>query len=255
MAEETLRQRLMAPLRRRKAERRRARKFRYQLRRLDEPAQRIVLFVRDHTLLNPEKLFGLIQATRYVASHGIEGAIVECGVWRGGAVMASALALHDLGVSDRTFYLYDTFNGMSAPTQHDFSLRDEEIAIDTFEQVRTGPDSADWCRATLEDVRCNLASLPYDARRFVLVQGQVEETLPATLPDRIAILRLDTDWYESTRHEMEHLMPRLVPRGVLIVDDYFRWAGSREAVDAYLEREGTPILLTRVGSSAMGVRP
>lgn len=255
MAGVTLRDHLLAPLRSRKRRLKRARQFRYQLRMLDDPAQRIVLRVRDYTLLGPEKLFGLIQATRYVAKHRIEGAIVECGVWRGGAVMASVLALHDLGVSDRTFYLYDTFNGMSAPTERDFSLRDEEHAIDTFEQTRTGPDSADWCRAGLEDVRRNLATLPYDPRRFVLVEGKVEETIPATLPDRIAILRLDTDWYESTRHEMEHLMPRLVPRGVLIVDDYFRWAGNREAVDAYLEREGIAMLLTKVGRSAMGVRP
>ena len=255
MAEKTLRQRLLAPLRHRKVEQRRDKKFHYQLRTLDEAAQRIVLRVRDYTLLNPEKLFAFIQATRYVARHHIEGAIVECGVWRGGAVMASALTLLEEGERDRTFYLYDTFSGMSAPTERDFSLLKEEDASTTFEETRTGEDSADWCRATLEDVRRNLATLPYDPARFVLVEGKVEDTIPGTLPERIAILRLDTDWYESTRHEMEHLMPRVVPRGVLIVDDYFRWAGNREAVDEYLSRAGIPILLNKVGRSAIGVRP
>ena len=72
----------------------------------------------------------------------------------------------------------------------------------------------------MDEVKQNLATIQYDFNRFKFVEGNVEETIPGTLPDEIAILRLDTDWYESTKHEMIHLFPRLVSKGVLIVDDY-----------------------------------
>jgi hypothetical protein len=104
-------------------------------------------------------------------------------------------------------------------------------------------------------VRQNLSTLPYPQQHFELIEGKVEETIPQQLPERIAILRLDTDWYESTRHEMEHLMPLLSPGGVLIIDDYYNWSGNQQAVDEYLEREKLPLLLTKVARSAIGVRP
>ena len=78
------------------------------------------------------------------------------------------------------------------------------------------------------------------------VQGRVENTLPAAAPPEIAVLRLDTDWYESTRHELEHLYPRLVDGGVLIVDDYGYWQGARQAVDEYFGETGEAILLNRI---------
>ena len=110
-------------------------------------------------------------------------------------------------------------------------------------------------RASLQDVRQNLSTLPYPPEHFELIEGKVEETIPRHRPKRIAILRLDTDWYESTRHEMEHLMPLLSPGGVLIIDDYYNWSGNQKAVDEYLEREKLPLLLTKVARSAIGVRP
>ena len=74
----------------------------------------------------------------------------------------------------------------------------------------------------------------------------MEETIPGRAPERIALLRLDTDWYESTRHELEHLWERLEPGGVLIIDDYGHWAGAREAVDEFFAKRSDAPLLTRV---------
>lgn len=223
-----------------------------KLRGLDADALETVRRVAPFTMLGPEKLFALIQAVRYVVRHAVPGDLVECGVWRGGAVMAAVLTLVQLGVRDRRIFLYDTFSGMPPPSAAD--RRPDVDPRELFERRRTGPESSDWCRAGVEEVRRNLASLPYPGRLFQLVEGRVEDTIPGTLPCSIAILRLDTDWYESTRHEMEHLMPRLVPGGVLILDDYYNWTGSRRAVDEYLEREKLPILLTRVSSGAVGVK-
>ena len=206
-------------------------------------------------MVTPDMLFALIDAVRYVHRCAIPGTIVECGVWRGGAVMAAAMTFRQLGVDDRTFYLYDTFTGMTEPGDADFSVGGEIDPRDQFLRKQTGPDSSDWCRAGLEEVRRNLADTGYDSNRFVTVEGKVEDTIPGTLPQDIAILRLDTDWYESTRHEMVHLFPRLAPKGVLIVDDYHTWSGSQRAVDEYLAAANVPMLLTRVDGGAVGVKP
>jgi len=233
--------------------RRKEKKYRKQLQSLDALSRETITRVQGYTMLNPEKLYAFIQAIRYVVKYDLGGDIVECGVWRGGAIMAAALTLNQLKVTDRTFYLYDTFSGMSAPSGRDTSLADKTNAVDEFVRKKTGTDSSDWCQAGIDDVRQNLAGIPYNQDKFVLVEGKVEDTIPGTLPASISILRLDTDWYESTRHEMEYLMPLLVPKGVLIIDDYYRWSGNQEAVDEYLEKHSIPMLLTKVGRSAIGV--
>ncbi|MGB5605100.1 MAG: TylF/MycF/NovP-related O-methyltransferase [Gammaproteobacteria bacterium] len=238
-------------------ERKKEKKYLGRLNSLDDQAKDTALRCREYTLLNPEKLYAFIQAIRYIEKNGISGDIVECGVWRGGAIMAAALTLKQLNMPERTFYLYDTFAGMSRPTDKDRPVpgTGDFDVNEAFERAKTGHDSSDWCYASLEDVKQNLSGIDYDQSKFVYVEGKVEDTLPAVLPGPISILRLDTDWYDSTRQEMEHLLPLLVPKGVLIIDDYYRWAGNKDAVDEYLEEHRIPILLTRVGNSAIGVLP
>jgi predicted O-methyltransferase YrrM len=108
----------------------------------------------------------------------------------------------------------------------------------------------------LADVQANLRSTGYPVERMRFVVGDVADTVPREAPERIAILRLDTDWYASTRHELEHLYPRLAVGGVLIVDDYGHWEGARLAVDEFLERTSAPILLNRIDyTGRIGVKP
>jgi O-methyltransferase len=242
-------------LRQRSVESRRAKKFRHSLDDLDDEAQQTIVRVKDRTMMDPEMLYALIAAVRYVCKHDIPGDIVECGVWRGGAIMAAALTLNQLESNDRRLYLYDTFAGMPRPGRRDRPLADKLDALAYFERRQTGDDSSDWCFASIEVVRENLATVPYDQEKFVLVEGKVEDTLPRTLPGPIAILHLDTDWYESTRHQLEHLMPLMVRGSVLIVDDYFYWSGNRDAVDEYLDHHKIPVLLTKVRRSVIGVLP
>ncbi len=248
---------LIRSIRRKSRGRRKEKKFKKRLKRLDAEARDTVLYTRGYTLLNPEKLYAFIQAIRYIDRNEVAGDIVECGVWRGGAIMAAALTLNQLNAPERKFYLYDTFSGMTRPTGKDKPMpgTGKIDLADVFEKTRTGEDSSNWCFATLDDVKRNLSKVPYDQSKFVLVEGKVEDTLHDVLPGPTSILRLDTDWYESTKQEMNYLVPLLVPKGVLIVDDYYRWAGNKEAVDEYLEHHNIPILLTRVGNSAIGVRP
>jgi len=192
-----------------------------------------------------ERRFHLVQAVRYVVRRGIPGAIVECGVWRGGSMMLVATTLHT-EQSTRPLYLFDTFNGMCAPTDVDTDYLGRSAQRRLEAERSSMQTSHVWAIAGIDDVRRNMATTGYPENEYHLVEGLVEETVPANAPDEIALLRLDTDWYESTAHELEHLYPRVVAGGVVIIDDYGYWSGARKAVDEFLERSPVPILLHRI---------
>jgi hypothetical protein len=136
---------------------------------------------------------------------------------------------------------------MSEPTEHDRALSGESAQA---QLGRTSRDHALWAVASLEDVQANIASTGYPRERIHFVRGKVEDTIPGTISERIALLRLDTDWYESTRHELTHLYPRLSRNGVLIIDDYGHWQGARQAVDEYFAHSAEPVFLHRVDYTA-----
>ena len=168
-------------------------------------------------------------------------------------MMAVALALLARGQSHRHLYLYDTFEGMSEPTEADRSHTGESAQA---QLARTARGEGVWCEAGLEDVQANLAATGYPAERIHFVRGKVEDTIPGTVPEKIALLRLDTDWYESTRHELQHLYPRLSRFGPLIIDDYGHWQGARRAVDEYFAGRGPDHYLHRVDYTArMLIKP
>jgi hypothetical protein len=225
---------------------------RFQQLDFSEEEHEIIRSVKPYTMTSTESIYALIQAVKYVVRR-VDGDIVECGTWRGGSVMAVAQTLLRLGRMDRDLWLFDTFEGMTPPGEQDVSLRGRPASA-TFEKRRNG-DSCDWCVAPLEEVRRAVLGTGYDPRRVHFVKGRVEDTIPAHAPDRIAILRVDTDWYESTRHELEHLFPRLAEGGVLIVDDYGYWLGVKKATDEYFERNRVKMLLNRIDYSArIGVK-
>ena len=205
----------------------------------------IINQVRPYTMTSPERIAALCDAVEYVARCGISGAFVECGVWRGGSCMAAALTLLRLGKADVDLYLFDTFAGMPAPTEADQVILTGEPAAAVLARSdrRT---SNEWAYAPLDEVRRNLAATRYPPDKLHLVPGKVEDTLPGLAPERISLLRLDTDWYESTRHELVQLFPRLSVGGVLIIDDYGHWTGARRAVDEYIAEHNLRILLNRI---------
>ena len=189
--------------------------------------------VRPYTMTSPQSVIGLCEAVEYIARTGVPGALIECGVWRGGSVMAMALTLLQCGVRDRELYLFDTFAGMTRPEERDRPMGDLGSPLEQWEALRRDEGHNEWAYAPVEEVRANVLSTGYPPDLVRFVMGPVEQTLPHHAPSSIALLRLDTDWHASTRHELEHLYPRLVSRGVLILDDYGSWAGAREAVDEF----------------------
>ena len=160
-------------------------------------------------------------------------------------MMAVALTLESLKVRDRDLHLFDTFEGMPRPQEVDVDMHGNS-AMPVWEYTQIGEDSSDFCRATLADVQAAMASTGYDKEKVHFHVGKVEVTIPSAAPDRIALLRLDTDWYESTRHELEHLYPRLSSGGILIIDDYGHWRGSQKAMDEYTEKYAPPLFLSRI---------
>jgi O-methyltransferase len=206
----------------------------------------IINQVRPFTMTSPERLYGLIEAVKYLVENNIQGDLVECGVWKGGSMMTVALTLKKLGNTDRELYLYDTYAGMTAPTDADKSLQGEGADHLLQQEIGKKEESVIWAYSSLAEVRKNVLSTGYPENKIHFIEGDVLQTIPAKVASNIALLRLDTDWYESTRHEMIHLYPLLNSGGVLIIDDYGFWRGSRQAIDEYIAEHQPGLLLNRM---------
>ena len=226
-----------------------ARKFGLQVTRLRSAQERFpvetneadrafIRSLRPYTMTSPERLWSLLGAVRHVIAEGVAGDFAECGVWRGGSIMAMASELRQLGALDRRIWLYDTFAGMTDPTDQDIEAPTGKTASQMLAETSVGDGNNVWCVAGRADVEANVRSTGYPFDNFQFVEGDVATTLLESVPDRIALLRLDTDWYESTKLGLEVLYPRLSVGGVCILDDYGHWQGARRAVDEYFDALG-----------------
>jgi len=179
------------------------------------------------------RLSAMVDACRRIDECQLPGDIVECGVWQAGHIILARWIC-----PSRVCWLFDTFDGMPEPTDRDVKVHDKgRRAIETW-RAKTA-NGHKWAAASVEEVQGNLrAEGVWDVTKCIMVQGKVEETLKNNVPEKIALLRLDTDWYESTKIELQVLYPRLVKGGVLIVDDYGHWRGSREACQEYFNKKG-----------------
>jgi len=209
--------------------------------------------VRPYTMTSDDKMYALYGAIHHIVHAGIRGDVVECGVWRGGSSMLAALVLQQVNQDGRAIWLYDTFEGMPAPSERDtdrLGVKAQDV-LEAYD--REAGANNPWAYATIGDVQQNMEQTRYPTVHYV--EGKVEQTIPDRAPDRISLLRLDTDWYESTRHELEHLYPRLESGGILLIDDYGWWNGARQAVDEYFAK--SPVFLARIGTEGarLAVKP
>ena len=204
---------------------------------------------KPFTMTSLERLYSLHKCAEYIAAAGIAGDLAECGVWRGGSCMLMALGLIRAGDTGRHIYMYDTFEGHPRPDpDKDVDLWGNR-GIDEWRRQEEAGTLGEWGVASLAEVRGNLLSTGYPAERLIFVQGMVETTVPGNTPAKLALLRLDTDWYESTRVALQHLYPKLAEGGVLIIDDYGHYRGQRQAVDEYFAEIGEKPLLHRIDYS------
>lgn len=178
--------------------------------------------VQNYTMIGRETAESMYRAAKLCVDGVVPGALVECGVWKGGSLFAGMLAFMELEGPKREVWAYDTFTGMPQP-----GLEDGVTANKLFKTEK------DWCLSTLDEFEANLETIGYPGEKVFVVEGPVEETIPLLKPEQIAVLRLDTDWYSSTKLELEQLYPILSPGGVMIVDDYEAWPGCKQAVNEY----------------------
>ena len=218
-----------------------------ELRDFTENEFRLINFVKKYTLTSPERMYALIESIRYVAKNKIPGDIVEYGVWRVGSMMLAAKTLIELNNTNYDLYLFDTFEGTTKPTDVDDDYLGNSMLTTwdkEFEGIKKMPPSADY--VSLEEVQKNLFSTGYLSEKIHFIKGNVEDTIPKNSPEKISILRLDTDWYESTKHELEYLFPRLSSGGILIIDDYGHFKGAKKAVDEYFTKNKIQYFLNRI---------
>lgn len=204
--------------------------------------------VKSFSMTSYERLLAVSRSIEYVEENNIEGDIVECGVWKGGSIMMAAIRLKQLGNMERQLFLFDTFEGMTQPTELDKSLHGNYAADLMNVETRNDPNNK-WCFSPIEEVKNNVLSTHYIKENIHFIKGKVENTLPHDSIDKIALLRLDTDWYESTLHELETLYDKVVLGGIIIIDDYGHWSGSRKAVDEFISTRNLKIFLTRIDYS------
>jgi O-methyltransferase len=201
--------------------------------------------VQEYTMTSPLRVQALIEAVRYVIRNGIAGAFMECGVYMGGSMMAVAMTLLKLQVTDRDLYLFDTFEGMPRPDAVDVNFQGRP-ALEYFLTQRIDDSSSRWANAPLDVVREAMSLTGYPENNIHFIKGLVEDTVPSKAPEKIALLRLDTDWYKSTKHELEYLFPRVSLAGAVIIDDYGELMGAKKAVDEYLKEQDIRSFLHRI---------
>jgi hypothetical protein len=215
---------------------------------LEEKELFLYVINNNLTKVPAQRLFATIQACKYVLDADIAGDFIECGVWRGGNSIIAA-GIFELYKSNKKVYLYDTFEGMTTPTSNDKDM-EGNYAQDLLPTTKGINDI--WCYASIDDVKNNFSKINLMSEKIIFIKGDVENTLNLcsggggvneNIPDNISVLRLDTDWYESTKKEMEVLYPKVTIGGVLLLDDYIYWEGAKKAVDEYFSKNGRKPLL------------
>lgn len=197
---------------------------------------------QPYTMTTPERMWALREAMHYIDNNVIGGAIVECGVWRAGSMMLAALTQMQNQYAPwfRPLCLFDTFDGMTEPREHD-------ITHDGIPGERLYKSAK--FRVGLREVKDNMKSTGYPQNLIHYVVGDIRETAK-DFKEPIALLRLDTDFYDSTKAELEYLYPLVRQGGVVIVDDYGEWDGCKKAVDEFLNTLAVRPLVHRIDYSA-----
>lgn len=201
---------------------------------------------RPLTMTSVARGYALFKAAEHITKMGLSGDLVECGVWRGGSAMVLAMSMQHFGDASRQLHLFDTFAGMTEPGVFDRSASSGQLLFDRWRAGRRHDGGNDWARGTLDEVKQNLGLTGYAMDRVSFHVGDVRHTLAEAMIPVIALLRLDTDFYESTKAELEHLYPRVVKGGFVIVDDYGHFLGAKKAVDEYLQTNGVTPFLHRI---------
>ncbi|MDR2571328.1 MAG: class I SAM-dependent methyltransferase [Oscillospiraceae bacterium] len=196
------------------------------------------------SMVSKEGLFATLSACKYAIQNNIDGDFVECGVWRGGNAIIAASVFKEYG-SSKKVWLFDTFEGFVEVklSKNDRGSLGQVHTMDRMDAFHERFYNPSHCGNSISEVRNTFKRYGLLDDNVIFVKGDVMETLEdENIPDKVAVLRLDTDWYDSTRKELEVFYPRLSNGGVLIIDDYGFCHGCRTAVEQYFESVPKPLM-------------
>ena len=191
---------------------------------------------QQYSMTDHMRIFALMKSIEFTKQHNVNGDFVECGVWKGGNLILFQRFIEKYNL-DKKIFAYDTFEGMSKPEEIDITpegVSANKLLKKLYDKGVNRKDNILIADCSIEEVKNNFQKFSSKKNLFC-IKGKVEETLEnkENLPNKISILRLDTDWYSSTKKELEILFPLLEKNGILIIDDYGYWKGARKAVDEY----------------------
>lgn len=207
--------------------------------------KKAVSVIKRNTMVSFERLATLWLQVQHLDKYEIVGDLVECGVWRGGSAGMMALAhLYSRPNTSRHLHLFDSWQGLPEPDRE----LDGALAVKYSGGANRGAlEPIGQCVAALDEVRQLLErEIGYPAERIHYHVGWFQETLARTQVEKIALLRLDGDWYESTKICLEELYPRVAKGGIIVLDDYGYWSGCRKATDEFIEQLSEPVMLHHI---------
>ena len=204
---------------------------------LSKDDNELINLVSNYSMTPKIRIFNLLQSLRHIKHNKILGDYVECGVWKGGNIILFKKFIENEDLqSNKKIFAFDTFEGMTKPDENDYDLLSKINAKDLLEEDVEKKTNV-WGICNLEEVKLNLKKNLKDIDNIYLIKGPVEETLNLKdyIPEKISLLRLDTDWYSSTKKELESLYDKVSSGGIIIIDDYGHWGGAKKAVDQFFK--------------------
>jgi O-methyltransferase len=192
-----------------------------------------------YTMIGHKRLDHIQSCVEEILAEGIPGDLIETGVWRGGAVIFMKAILKCHGANERAVWVADSFEGLPPP------------ASGADKQENRDLSDLDYLKASVEEVRSNFARFDLLDENVRFLKGWFRDTLPQAPIERLALLRLDGDLYESTKDALEALYPKVSPGGIVIADDYLSWSGCRQAIDEFRQAHRIKAPLERVDDDAV----
>lgn len=205
----------------------------------------IIKKVKPYTMTSTERLYQLIHCVKYIIENKISGDFVECGVWRGGSVLTIIETLKLLNVADRKVHLFDTFSSADILSTKSAVSEDEPFIGSKDDTLQYIAKQNIDLSVNLDDVKKIMRETDYPLNNIIFHVGRVEDTIPESSINSISLLRLDTDWYDSTKLQLNSLYDKVLANGIVIFDDYGFWKGHKKAADEFLTERGIQPLLFR----------
>lgn len=201
-------------------------------------------------------LLQFFNSYKKIYKNQVQGSFVECGVWKGIYLVFIQKLNEYYNLNNRKIYGYDTFEGNPRPLEKNDDINVDKYGnslIKEYDYKKMDDNTSGWNNASLDNVQENFNQNTQPNNNLILIKGKVEDTLldQKNLPEKIAILKLDTNFYESFKIELEILAPKVQKNGIIIIDNYYSYKGIQKATDEYLQKNKLKVEFNRISRNAI----